>query len=79
MFLIRWISNQSDEPNWDIHGALIDAVRSGATDWFEHIHKTNGETHDTDEDILQHVVKVIQLVRSDLQRGIEYFDKVFIE
>lgn len=74
-----WITNQSGEANWDIHGTLIDAVRSGATDWFEHVQKTNSENHETDEDILQHVVKIIQLIRSDLQRGIEYYDKAFLE
>ncbi|KAJ6638361.1 Protein unc-13 like 4B, partial [Pseudolycoriella hygida] len=73
-----WVTRQSDGPSWDIHGTLQDAVSSGARDWFVHISDNNTTgSNDSDEDKLQNVIKIIQLVRSDLQRAIEHYDKLF--
>ncbi|KAG4080156.1 hypothetical protein HA402_008227 [Bradysia odoriphaga] len=73
-----WVTRPNDGPSWDIHGTLQDAVTSGAKDWFAHISDNNCTgSNDSDEDKLQNVIKIIQLVRSDLQRAIEYYDKLF--
>lgn len=72
------MTRTDDGPSWDIHGTLQDAVTSGAKDWFAHISENNSTgSNGTDEDKLQNVIKIIQLVRSDLQRAIEYYDKLF--
>lgn len=74
----RWTTRSNDGPSWDIHGTLQDAVTSGAKDWFAHINDNSCTgSNDSDEDKLQNVIKIIQLVRSDLQRAIEYYDKLF--
>lgn len=75
--LYGWIQREDEEPNCDIQGALNDAVYSGAEDWFHHINESADIEHASDEEKLQHLIKIIQLVRSDLQRAIEYYDKHF--
>lgn len=62
-----------------IHEVLNQAVNQGASDWFVHILDNNECKDKTEESRLQHLIRVIQLVRSDLQRAIEYHDRVFIE
>ena len=37
---------------------------------------SNDDTQ-SDEDKLQEMIKFIQLIRADIQRGIEFYDKVF--
>lgn len=75
---ISWLK-RDDTPSWDIHGTLQEAVFSGAQDWYGHISKLNYESNQTDEDKLQHIIKLIQLVRSDLQRGMEHYETAFQE
>uniref|UniRef100_A0A336MP88 CSON004614 protein n=1 Tax=Culicoides sonorensis TaxID=179676 RepID=A0A336MP88_CULSO len=76
--LYGWLP-KSDTIGWDIRSTLTDAVRVGAEDWFLHITEQNPSNYETNEERLQHLVKIIQLVRSDLQRSIEYYDKIFKE
>lgn len=79
LFFCRWINRSNDAPNWDIQSALKDAVNNGAEDWFQHICSNSECENATDEIKLQNLIKLIQLVRSDLQRAIEYYDKIFQE
>ncbi|XP_055377531.1 protein unc-13 homolog 4B isoform X2 [Condylostylus longicornis] len=74
-----WIVRDSDDssPNFDIRGALRDSVKSGALEWFEHINEVSNFTKGNEEDQLQHLIKLTQLVRTDLQQAIEYYDKIF--
>lgn len=72
-----WLTYKDDGPNWDIRGTLGDAVVQGATDWFNHILENNACEDDTGEAKLQHLIKIIQLVRTDLQKAVEFFDKTF--
>ena len=75
-----WIRRSNDtEPNWDIREALASAVVSGAEDWFGSIKEGHFLQTGTDEDRLQNLIKIIQLVRSDIQKSIEYYDKTFQE
>ncbi|XP_053660620.1 protein unc-13 homolog 4B [Anopheles marshallii] len=75
-----WIRRTNDsEPNWDIRGALQSAVVSGAEDFFSGIKEGHFLQTGTDEDRLQNLIKIIQLVRSDIQKSIEYYDKTFQE
>lgn len=63
----------------DIYEVLHQAVIQGASDWFVHIIDNNKCKEETEESRLQNLIKVIQLVRSDLQRAVEYYDRVFVE
>ena len=76
-----WLRRTEDTaPNWDIRETLIDAVSNGAEDyWFNSIEANHDVTRGSDEEKLQNLIKIIQLVRCDLQRAIEHYDKLFQE
>ncbi|XP_073955464.1 C2 and C2B_Munc13-like domain-containing protein staccato isoform X4 [Choristoneura fumiferana] len=76
--LYGWLRNTEDG-KLTIHEVLNQAAIQGASDWFVHILDNNECKDKTEESRLQHLIRVIQLVRSDLQRAIEYHDRVFIE
>lgn len=46
---------------------------------FEHIINNNSPETDSDEDALKYYIKVIQLIRADLQKAIDNYDKLFIK
>ncbi|XP_041980361.1 protein unc-13 homolog 4B isoform X3 [Aricia agestis] len=77
--LYGWLREKGDGSKLTIHEVLSQAVIQGASDWFVHILDNNECKDKTEESRLQHLIRVIQLVRSDLQRAIEYFDRVFGE
>lgn len=79
--LYPWLVYKDDGPsNWDIRGTLGDAVVQGATDWFNHILENNAcRQEESGETKLQNLIKIIQLVRTDLQKAVEFFDKTFQE
>ncbi|KAE8741885.1 hypothetical protein FOCC_FOCC012589 [Frankliniella occidentalis] len=74
-----WLSNPTDQPNCDINGVLSDAVKHGAEEWLCHILENNTVDGPSEEDRLRHVIKLVQLVRSDLLKAIEYHDKIFLK
>ncbi|XP_026318731.1 protein unc-13 homolog 4B isoform X5 [Hyposmocoma kahamanoa] len=77
--LYGWLRTKDDGSKLTIYEVLNQAVIQGASDWFVHILDNNEVKENTEEARLQHLIRVIQLVRSDLQRAIEYYDKVFVE
>lgn len=74
-----WLRNNDEGKKLTIHEVLNQATIQGASDWFVHILDNNECKDKTEESRLQHLIRVIQLVRSDLQRAVEYYDRVFIE
>lgn len=77
--LYGWLRDKDDGSKLSLHEVLNQAVIQGASDWFVHILDNNECKDKTEESRLQHLIRVIQLVRSDLQRAVEYFDRVFAE
>ncbi|XP_045535970.1 protein unc-13 homolog 4B isoform X3 [Papilio machaon] len=77
--LYGWLRDTDDGTKLSIHEVLHQAAVQGASDWFVHILDNNECKDRTEDSRLQHLIRVIQLVRSDLQRAVEYFDRVFIE
>lgn len=63
----------------DIHGVVEEAIRSGAQDYLFQINEIRDVHQENDEENLQNIIKVTQLVRADLQRGLEFYDKLFKE
>ncbi|XP_033214634.1 protein unc-13 homolog 4B isoform X2 [Belonocnema kinseyi] len=58
--------------------ALDYTVSQGGSEWFDFIMGNNSLEGNSDEEALQFHIKVIQLIRADLQRAIENHDKIFI-
>lgn len=77
-----WIDNSnSDSEPLNIDKVLVQAINTGAKEWFEYVIEGSKQTktNESDEDKLQYVIMIIQMVRSDLQRAMEYFDKLFYQ
>ena len=66
-------------PENDIEVSLKDTVRKGAENWFSTIVINNIEKEESQELQLRFLIKIVQLVRTDLQKAIEYHDKMFQE
>lgn len=79
LYFDRWLTRNDDAPNWDIQGAIRDAVNSGTQEYLHHVNELHDGEGGQDDEKLQTIIKVTQLVRSDLQRGIEFYDKIFQE
>ncbi|XP_022115122.2 protein unc-13 homolog 4B isoform X2 [Pieris rapae] len=77
--LYGWLKENADGSKLSMYDVLNQAVVQGAADWFVHILDNNECKDKTEDSRLQHLIRVIQLVRSDLQRAVEYFDRVFVE
>ncbi|XP_075975493.1 C2 and C2B_Munc13-like domain-containing protein staccato isoform X3 [Anticarsia gemmatalis] len=75
--LYGWL--RDDRGKMTVNEVLNQAVIQGASDWFVHILDNNECKENTEDTRLQHLIRVIQLVRSDLQRAVEYYDRVFVE
>lgn len=63
----------------DVDRVVEEAIRSGAQDYLFQVNEIRDVHQENDEENLQNVVKVTQLVRADLQRGLEFYDKLFKE
>ncbi|XP_014210937.1 protein unc-13 homolog 4B-like isoform X2 [Copidosoma floridanum] len=59
--------------------ALEFAVIRGGAERFEYIVANNNLESDSDEEALKYHIKIIQLVRLDLQRAYELYEKLFIK
>lgn len=66
------------EKTIQVKDAVVEAIRSGAQDYLYHVNGIKDGEKGSDED-LHNVIKITQLVRSDLQRGVEFYDKLFQE
>ena len=80
-----WITREKDEEkHYTIDEVMIDAINIGAKEWLENVMDANRQTvvggdDQNDENDLQYIIKLIQMVRSDLQKAIEFFDKYFYQ
>lgn len=63
----------------DLYGVIEEAIRSGAQDYLYHVNELRDVNDKNDEEGLQNIIKVTQMVRADLQRGLEFYDKLFKE
>lgn len=76
----RWLSSDALKQPTDVEAIAEQAIRCGAKENMHRVNEaTSKEKYLSDEDKLQNVIKVTQLIRSDLQRGIEFYDKLFFE
>lgn len=73
----RMESHVKDGIYSNLHLAVKDAVISGVEDWFTDLSKKEGPIDDQAK--LQHIIDLIQLTCSDLQRTIDYYDTIFLD
>ncbi|XP_072759284.1 protein unc-13 homolog 4B isoform X7 [Anoplolepis gracilipes] len=76
--MYSWFS-QFDDVKLDVLQSLENTIIRSCAEWFEHILNNNSPETESDEDALRYHIKIIQLIRSDLQKAIENYDKVFIK
>lgn len=69
----------ADRSKYCIKDVLDLAINQGAIEWFDDIVENNDSNDKSEEGKLQFLIRIIQLLRSDLQRAIEYYDKCFSE
>lgn len=73
-----WCKPEIDEGRMEVETVLKHCVEAGAMEWFEHINENGtGKTGDDDEQQLEYLVKLIQLIRTDLQKALELYAKIF--
>ncbi|KAL5288048.1 hypothetical protein ACFFRR_008722 [Megaselia abdita] len=73
-----WCKPEIDEGHMEVETVLRHCVEAGALEWFEHINENGtGKAGDDDEQKLDYLVKLIQLIRTDLQKALELYDKMF--
>lgn len=63
----------------DVRAVIEEAIRSGAQDYLFQINEIRDVHQENDEENLQNIIKITQLVRADLQRGVEFYDRLFSE
>lgn len=73
-----WLERDRLE-KWDLNYVLREAITHGTTHWFNHVIENNLVEVQDDEERLHQLIKIIQLVRTDLLRAIELYDKIFQE
>lgn len=73
-----WCKPEIDQGPVELDIVLKHCVEAGALEWFEHINENGmGKIGDDDEQKLDYLVKLIQLIRTDLQKALELYDKIF--
>lgn len=63
----------------DLFSVTEEAIRSGAQDFLLKMKEIRNVNQENDEENLQNIIKCVTLIRTDLQKGIEFYDKLFKE
>ncbi|KAK6635250.1 hypothetical protein RUM44_000501 [Polyplax serrata] len=71
-----WLREPDESGRYEIKQATEDAIIQGATDWYNHLLNSK-EDDKTLEDQLRLIIRVVQFVRSDIQKALENYEKVF--
>jgi BAI1-associated protein 3 len=73
-----WLKKK-EKNSWDIRDAIEQAVKIAVREYFNEVVDQNDLNCCDSEQKLENCIKIIQLVRSDLQRAIEHHDPIFQE
>lgn len=74
-----WLKPNDNVTKGDVKEVMLQAIHQGATEWFNELIDTVTPDDKTEEGRLQNLIKIIQMVRSDMQRAVEYYDKCFAQ
>ncbi|XP_012283294.1 protein unc-13 homolog 4B isoform X2 [Orussus abietinus] len=77
--MYTWLPEDPEESRLDVFQALEATVVQGGVEWYDHIIHNNLPEDGSDEQALKTQIKVIQLIRADLQRAMEFYDKLFLK
>lgn len=66
-----------NESELDMKELLVDAIRCGATAWFEHLYKVTNPDEQTSEDVLHILVGATQTLLTDVKLGVKHYDQLF--
>ncbi|KAK9880351.1 hypothetical protein WA026_010235 [Henosepilachna vigintioctopunctata] len=77
--LYPWLPPHEENSNYSVKNALMDAVSVSASNWFDYIVDNNKGSDSSEISTLQFITKIINLVRCDVQKAIEFFDRTFQE
>ncbi|EEB13180.1 conserved hypothetical protein [Pediculus humanus corporis] len=69
---------ENEDGKYEIKQVVKEAIIQGASDWYNHLISSNSEEKSL-EDQLQLIIRVVQFVRTDIQRALESYEKVFKE
>ncbi|XP_014244942.1 protein unc-13 homolog 4B isoform X2 [Cimex lectularius] len=61
----------------DISFVLNEAIKQSALEWFQHLVENNKLMENSKESKLQQAIKVVQSIKTDIQKSIESLDKAF--
>ena len=70
---------EPDGTKIDILQALEYTVIQGGAEWWDYILQNNSPESESDDDAIKYHIKVIQLIRADIQRAAEIYDRFFIK
>ncbi|XP_044755920.1 protein unc-13 homolog 4B isoform X3 [Coccinella septempunctata] len=77
--LYPWIPDIEETNELTLKEVLLTAIKVSASNWYDYVVDNNKNSESTDTAKLQLINKVFNLVRCDLQKAIEFFDKSFYE
>ncbi|XP_071447692.1 protein unc-13 homolog 4B isoform X2 [Hetaerina americana] len=75
--MFSWFKTVND--GCDVEGSLHDTVIQSAHEWINVILEKNKMDETSDDTKLKHVIKVTQMLRSDLQEALDFHEKYFQE
>ncbi|KAF5278655.1 hypothetical protein FQA39_LY00697 [Lamprigera yunnana] len=67
---------EMNEADLNVMAVLKEAILKGAKDWLQFILEKTEKNDDSNDEMLVYFNKVVQIIRNDLQRAVEY-DKMF--
>lgn len=74
-----WLKRNDNVAKGDVKDVMLQAIHQGASEWFIELVDTVTSEDKSEEGRLQNSIKIIQMVRSDMQRAVEYYDKCFAQ
>lgn len=74
-----WLPTDKEADTFTVKTVAMEAICSGSQEWLEHLIEDSKPTPEeaSSDKHLQYLIQLVQMVRSDLQRAIEFFDRHF--
>ncbi|XP_054263461.1 protein unc-13 homolog 4B-like isoform X2 [Macrosteles quadrilineatus] len=70
-----WLTRST---NCDIRSVVEEAITQAAVDWFIHLTDHSKPEDSSEKSNLKHKINIVRLIKSDLQKAIEFHEKLFV-